>query len=78
MMQSDTIVPGYALGDPVYIRGRVVAMIRDPFDANRPLLVCTPIDSTGKPLLREGCESHYYVSPAHAVNAATIKKETGR
>ena len=74
-MESDTAVPGYKLGDVVYIRGRVVAFIKDPFDGDRPLIVANPIGKNGKPLAREGEPMMYYIQPPDAVTVATVTQE---
>jgi hypothetical protein len=74
MLQTDCAVPGYALGDTIYIRGRVVAFCRCPWGEGIQI-AATAIGPDGKPL---DPERTYWVDPGHAVNAATVKSEVKR
>jgi len=72
MLESDCTVPGFELGDIVYIRGRVVAAVKCPWGYGCQL-VAQPIDAQGNRL--EGTVDTYWVDPRQAVNAATVKAE---
>jgi len=74
MLESDCTVPGYALGDLVYIRGRVVAMCKCPWGEGSQI-AAVAIDPKGNPI---DPQRTYWVSPGHAINAATVKAEVKR
>lgn len=72
MIESDCTVPGFAVGDAVYIRGRVVGFCRCPWGYGVQI-AAVAIDAKGNPVGEH--DRVYFVSPDQAVNAATIKQE---
>jgi hypothetical protein len=76
MLESDCTVPGFELGDIVYIRGRVVALCKTPWGPPDVQIAAQAIDSNGNVLGDH--ERVYWVDPKQAVNAATVKAEIRR
>lgn len=71
-LQSDCAVKGFAIGDVVYIRGRVVATCKCPWGYGNQI-AAQPIDKAGNKL--DGTVGVYFIDPRHAVNAETVRAE---
>lgn len=72
VLGTDCAVPGFNIGDTVYIRGRIVALCKCPFGYGKQI-AAQPIDASGNRL--DGTVGVYFIDPRHAVNAAVVKSE---
>lgn len=73
-MQTDCKVPGFVIGDTVYIRGRIVGFCKCPWGYGAQI-IAAPIDRNGARVPGATGAGTYFVDPRHAVAAPTVTAE---